>query len=75
MQYLLPLALNKYLFSRLLRSVQTIVLEGDMPIGAPDCAENCVDYALYVSKLGDAGFAVRDARSCFICCSFSHRVR
>lgn len=40
----------------LLQYVDTIIMEGDMPIGAPDCHANCVNYTSWVYKFHDAGF-------------------
>ena len=55
--YLLPLESGSRL-ARSLRHVHTIVLEGDMPLGAPDCESACVDYAQVIKALSEAGFSL-----------------
>ncbi|KAJ1424702.1 hypothetical protein B484DRAFT_398180 [Ochromonadaceae sp. CCMP2298] len=40
---------------QLLQGVRTIMLEGDMPKGAPDCAYNCVDYSTWIAKFDSMG--------------------
>lgn len=59
-QSLLPLNATRATFARLLRNIKTIVLEGDMPMGAPDCADACVDYAAWTAKFEEAGFALAE---------------
>lgn len=39
----------------LLREVRTVILEGDMAVGARDCAFNCVDYSLWERRLNAVG--------------------
>lgn len=39
----------------LLRNIRTIILEADMPIGAPDCTHNCVDYAKWIDLFESVG--------------------
>jgi hypothetical protein len=39
-----------------LSNVRVIILEQDMPIGAPDCKVDCVDYAVWEKRFLDAGF-------------------
>jgi hypothetical protein len=45
---------NKTL-NELLQHVNTIILEGDMPIGAPDCSANCVNYSAWHERFELAG--------------------
>ena len=40
-----------------LANVRVILLEKDMPVGAPDCQVDCVDYAVWNQRFLDAGFA------------------
>ena len=40
---------------QLLEHVNTIIMEGDMPIGAPDCEFACVNYTQWHEKFRDAG--------------------
>jgi hypothetical protein len=42
----------------LLSNVDTIILEGDMPVGAPDCLFDCVDYLSWHMKFSDAGLTL-----------------
>eukprot|EP01033_Poteriospumella_lacustris_P007661 gene7661-5508_t len=46
--------------SEVLANVRTILLEGDMPIGAPDCTVNCVDYDKWVNEFVAIGFVVAE---------------
>lgn len=41
---------------QLLSNVHTILLEGDMPVGAPDCKINCVDYDKWAKDFVSMGF-------------------
>jgi hypothetical protein len=41
--------------SQLLQGVQTIILEADMPTGAPDCAFYCVQYSTWIAKFDSVG--------------------
>lgn len=40
-----------------LANVRAILLEKDMPVGAPDCKVDCVDYEVWKKRFLDAGFA------------------
>lgn len=39
-----------------LSRVRVIILEQDMPVGAPDCKVDCVDYSAWEKRFLDAGF-------------------
>lgn len=41
--------------SSLLKNVNTVILEADMPLGAADCQQDCVDYAKWVTAFSSAG--------------------
>ena len=41
-----------------LSSVNTIILEADMPIGAEDCTRDCVDYSKWVADFASMGLKV-----------------
>jgi hypothetical protein len=46
--------------SHTLRHVHTIILEGDMAIGAPDCVKDCVDYEKIKERLFEIGFILME---------------
>lgn len=41
-----------------LANIRVILMEGDMPKGAPDCKHDCVDYIAWENKFADAGFTM-----------------
>ena len=49
---------NQQPLEQLLRGVNTIILEADMPIGALDCLHDCVDYASWIVKFKLLGLNV-----------------
>jgi hypothetical protein len=51
---------NSAPLGELLRDVQTIILEADMPVGALDCTQDCVDYTVWIAKLKEIGLEVVD---------------
>lgn len=51
---------NSRPLAEVLANVRTILLEGDMPVGAPDCTTNCVDYDKWVKDFVAMGFVVAE---------------
>lgn len=49
---------NSQTLSAVLSKINTIILEADMPVGAPDCEHNCVDYSKWVSLFESIGLKV-----------------
>lgn len=43
----------------MLRLVDVIILEADMPIGAADCTHDCVDYSKWISIFSSIGLHVK----------------
>jgi hypothetical protein len=39
-----------------LQQVEVIIIEADMPVGAPDCMDNCVDYKAWLQRFESIGF-------------------